>query len=308
MDREKEKKRRKRILYETIRTAVATLLLLAVALLTFAWFHHGRPKQRMSAGLVTVTPTPAAVAQALDQEAASALATPAPSDAPVVTPEPTPVYVPWIEKFADQFTADIVSDEKGYTSPDVAIHITKVQYGKAQTAMYYLADIYLTDVFQLETVLANDKYGRGLRESVKEMGTRSGALLAITGDTYGNQDSGIVIRNGIVHRQEKSEFDVCVLYYDGTMKVMPGSSFSVEAAVEDGAWQAWTFGPALLGSNGETISAFSSTNRIMNFNISSAISQFPARSQNAISGSIIQNSAACRVVLEFSARNVGPKV
>ena len=34
----------------------------------------------------------------------------------------------------------------------------------------------------------------------------------------------------------------------------------------------------------------------------------PARSQNAISGSIIQNSARCRAVLEFSARNVGPKV
>ena len=158
MYREKEKKRRRRILYETIRTTLATLLLLAVSLLTFAWFHHGRPQQRMSAGLVTVTPTPAAVAQALDQEAAASLATadlstpdlatPAPSDEPELTPEPTPVYVPWIEKYADQFTQDIVSDESGYTSPDVAIHITKVQYGKASSAMYYLADIYLTDVFQ----------------------------------------------------------------------------------------------------------------------------------------------------------------
>ncbi len=33
-----------------------------------------------------------------------------------------------------------------------------------------------------------------------------------------------------------------------------------------------------------------------------------SRSAKAISGSIIQNSAACRVVLEFSARKVGPKV
>ena len=32
------------------------------------------------------------------------------------------------------------------------------------------------------------------------------------------------------------------------------------------------------------------------------------RSANAISGSIIQNSARCRLVFEFSARNVGPKV
>ena len=61
MYREKEKKRRRRILYETIRTSLATLLLLAAGLLTFAWFHHAGPKQRTSAGLVTVTPTPAAV-------------------------------------------------------------------------------------------------------------------------------------------------------------------------------------------------------------------------------------------------------
>ena len=33
-----------------------------------------------------------------------------------------------------------------------------------------------------------------------------------------------------------------------------------------------------------------------------------ARSANAISGSIIQNSARCRLVFEFSARKVGPKV
>ena len=31
-------------------------------------------------------------------------------------------------------------------------------------------------------------------------------------------------------------------------------------------------------------------------------------SKKAISGSTIQNSARCREVLEFSARNVGPKV
>ena len=253
MTREKEKKRRKRIVYETIRTAIATLLLLAVSLLTFAWFHHARPKQRLSAGLVTATPTPAAVAQALEQQALSPSASPDPSGVPELTPEPTPVYVPWIEKYADQFTQTIVSNQDGYSSPDLAVHISRVQYGKAQTAMYYLADIYLTDVFQLETVFAKNTFGKGLRESVKEMARRSGALLAMTGDTYGNQDTGIVIRNGIVHRQEKSEFDVCVLYYDGTMRTFSPDDFSLEQAIADGAYQAWTFGPLLLDEAGQPI-------------------------------------------------------
>ena len=44
------------------------------------------------------------------------------------------------------------------------------------------------------------------------------------------------------------------------------------------------------------------------FNISSSISIKPFKSQNEISGSIIQNSLACVLVLEFSVRNVGPKV
>ena len=42
--------------------------------------------------------------------------------------------------------------------------------------------------------------------------------------------------------------------------------------------------------------------------ISSAREALPARSQKAISGSIIQNSERWRLVFEFSARNVGPKV
>lgn len=40
----------------------------------------------------------------------------------------------------------------------------------------------------------------------------------------------------------------------------------------------------------------------------SASAMFSARSANATSGSIIQNSARCRGVSESSARNVGPNV
>ncbi len=254
MKRKNEAMRRRRILLESIRTAIATLLLLAISLLTFAWFHHARPKERMSAGLITATPTPFVAAQTAEPEAVQS--TPLPSageKAPPSTPEPTPVYVPWIDKYADQFTAETRSDEQGYSSSDLAIHISKVQYGKAKTAMYYLADIYLTDVFQFESILAKDRFGSGLRESVKEMGQRSGAILAITGDTYGNQDAGIVIRNGIVHRQVKSTFDICVLYYDGTMRTFSPDNFSLEQAIADGAYQAWSFGPLLLDEQGQPI-------------------------------------------------------
>ncbi len=262
MKQEMNRKRRKRILYESIRTAVATLLLLGVSLLTFAWFHHARPKQHVSAGLVTATPTPAPVGYALDRETVRVPIVPDPSDgpaapdasgAPISTVEPPTVYVPWQEKYAERFSDPAVFDEEGYSSPDLAIRIKRVQYGKAKTAMYYLADIYLTDVYQFASVLAKDKFGKGLRESVKSMANRSQAILAITGDTYGNQDAGVVIRNGVVHRQEKSPFDVCVLYYDGTMRTFSPEAFSLEQAIADGAYQAWSFGPLLLDEEGQPI-------------------------------------------------------
>jgi hypothetical protein len=52
----------------------------------------------------------------------------------------------------------------------------------------------------------------------------------------------------------------------------------------------------------------SSTERNRCFRNSSAIARAPSRSQKAISGSTIQNSARWRLVFEFSARKVGPKV
>ena len=55
-------------------------------------------------------------------------------------------------------------------------------------------------------------------------------------------------------------------------------------------------------------STLSSTYLTTYFNISSITSISPSRSVNAISGSIIQHSLACVLVLEFSALKVGPKV
>ena len=85
------------------------------------------------------------------------------------------------------------------------------------------------------------------------MAQRHDALLAITGDYYGNQKTGVVIRNGIVHRQEKSACDVCVLYYDGTMRTFSPDAFSLEQAIADGAYQTWCFGPMLLDEQGRPI-------------------------------------------------------
>ena len=179
--------------------------------------------------------------------------------------------VPIAEKFSDRFTDTVVRTESSYSSPDLSITVSEMNEG---SLTYYVADIYVRDITCFQTALASDTYGSGFRDSIEEMALLNDALLAVNGDYYGNTNEGVVIRNGVIYRANPTNCDVCVLYYDGSMKVMPGSSFSVEEAVGDGAWQAWTFGPALLDSSGETISAFSSTNRIISANPRTAIGYY----------------------------------
>ena len=178
---------------------------------------------------------------------------------------------PLAEKFADRFTDSVTVTENSYTSPDISITVDEVN---EDNLTYYVADIYVRDIDCFRTALAGDTYGSGFRDSIEDMAVLNNALLAVNGDYYGNTTEGVVIRNGVIYRDNPTNCDVCVLYYDGSMKVMPGSSFSVEEAVEDGAWQAWTFGPALLDAGGDPITEFASTNRIINANPRTAIGYY----------------------------------
>ena len=178
---------------------------------------------------------------------------------------------PLAEKFADRFTDSVTVTENSYTSPDISITVNEVN---EENLTYYVADIYVRDIDCFQTALAENTYGSGFRDSIEDMAVLNNALLAVNGDYYGNTTEGVVIRNGVIYRANPTDCDVCVLYYDGSMKVMPGSSFSVEEAVEDGAWQAWTFGPALLDAGGNPITAFASTSRITNANPRTAIGYY----------------------------------
>ena len=175
------------------------------------------------------------------------------------------------DKFADKYTDTVIVTENSYSSPNISITVTEETLGQTT---YYLADIYVRDITCFRTALANNTYGSGFRDSIEDMALLNNALLAVNGDYYGNTNEGVVIRNGVIYRANSTNCDVCVLYYDGTMRVMPGSSFSVEEAVEQGAWQAWTFGPALLNTDGIVLTSFASTNRIISANPRTAIGYY----------------------------------
>ncbi len=178
---------------------------------------------------------------------------------------------PISEKFADMYTDTVTVTENSYSSPDISITVTEETLGNTT---YYLADIYVRDITCFQSALANGTYGSGFRDSIENMALLNNALLAVNGDYYGNTSEGVVIRNGVIYRANRTNCDVCVLYYDGSMRVMPGSSFSVEEAIEQGAWQAWTFGPALLDADGSVLTSFSSTSRIISANPRTAIGYY----------------------------------
>jgi len=179
--------------------------------------------------------------------------------------------VPISGKFTDKYTDTVVVTENSYSSPDISITVSEETLGRTN---YYLADIYVRDITCFQSALARGTYGSGFRDSIEDMALLNNALLAVNGDYYGNTSEGVVIRNGVIYRANQTSCDVCVLYYDGTMRVMPGSSFSVEEAVAQGAWQAWTFGPALLDTDGTVLTSFDSTGRIISANPRTAIGYY----------------------------------
>ena len=174
-------------------------------------------------------------------------------------------------KYAEKYTDTVEMTENSYSSPDISITVSEETLGRTT---YYLADIYVRDITCFQSALAEGKYGTGFRDSIEDMAALNHALLAVNGDYYGNTNEGVVIRNGVIYRANATSCDVCVLYYDGTMRVMPGSAFSVEEAVEQGAWQAWTFGPALLDTDGSVLTSFDSTGRIISANPRTAIGYY----------------------------------
>lgn len=117
-----------------------------------------------------------------------------------------------------------------------------------------VADVYVSDISRLTTARANDFYGKGQREDPALLSERHMALFSITGDNYSERWGGVIMRNGVLYSKEVTT-DVCVLYWNGEMKVFAKKDFDLAQAVLDGAYQIWSCGPVLLESGDVTRAA-----------------------------------------------------
>ena len=178
-------------------------------------------------------------------------------------------------KFAEHFTDTVVSTSTSYSSENISVTLKKHTEGSGDNIItYYVADIYVADITCLQSGFADDTYGVGYTQDLLDMDESLNAILAMNGDFYGNGGNSVVIRNGEVYRTSDGDSDVCVLYYDGTMKTYTAQEFDVDQAIEDGAWQAWCFGPALLDDSGNSLTSFTTEGRLKSENPRSAVGYY----------------------------------
>lgn len=170
-------------------------------------------------------------------------------------------------------TSDKSSEEiQTYEDDKVSLTVNKVTTGTGSDKVtYYVADVKISNISYLRTGFASGEYGKNIRATVQDMANDYNAILAMSGDYYGNTDSSVVIRNGVLYRDDIVGTDICVLFTDGTMKTYSPEEFDVDEVIAAGAWQAWNFGPSLLDDNGEVATSFNTTSYLNSENPRAAI-------------------------------------
>jgi exopolysaccharide biosynthesis protein len=151
---------------------------------------------------------------------------------------------------ADTAAASAVTTDTSYVSDSSNITISAVTTGSGDsTVTYYVADVVLEDATTLQSAFANDSFGENITETTSAIAEANNAVFAINGDYYGFRDTGIVIRNGVVFRDEGARQGLA-FYRDGTVKVYDETTTSADELLADGVWNTLSFGPSLL-DNGE---------------------------------------------------------
>ena len=146
-------------------------------------------------------------------------------------------------------------DSTATSYQDENITITLTQYREYDTSIY-VADITLSSPEYLQTALAQNAYGRNVTEKTSEMAVENGAILAINGDYYGAQESGYVLRNGVLYRgiAERGQEDL-VIYEDGSFEIITEDEVTAQELLDRGAVQILSFGPALVTGGDVSVTA-----------------------------------------------------
>ena len=202
--------------------------------------------------------TPVVAAESVQTESVSAVETEA---------ETTDDRIVEDEDVSTSDAAVVTSDSYSYNGTT----ITLTTYRENDTNIY-VADVVLSSADQLKTALAENAYGKNVTEKTSEMAESNNAVLAINGDYYGAQESGYVIRNGVLYRDEAEEGqEDLVIWSDGSFSIINESDVTAEELLEQGAEQVLSFGPGLIENGTVTVDEDDEVGKAMSSNPRTAI-------------------------------------
>ena len=140
----------------------------------------------------------------------------------------------------------ITYDDWSYQSDDISITITEHSSGSGRDALtYYIADVVLSNATLLKNAFADNQFGQNIIAYTSDIAQENNAIFAINGDYYGFRDDGIIIRNGVVYRDDPTRVGLA-FYLDGSMQIYDETQASAEELLAAGVWNTLSFGPALL--------------------------------------------------------------
>ena len=144
-----------------------------------------------------------------------------------------------------------------YMDETMRIEISQIRRYESDV---YVADVRIKDPSLIKTALARDRfgqeYGMNIKERPSEIANRVGAILAVNGDFYGTNESGYVIRNGIIYRdtiRPSNDSDSDLAYFDdlaimrnGAFVTFDEKDYTAREVWDKGALHVLTFGPTLV--------------------------------------------------------------
>ena len=155
-------------------------------------------------------------------------------------------------------TDTITTDDWNYNSNSISIGIKQITEGYGDnTITYYVADVELKASDSLQTAFAKNQFGANIIQNTSGIAKDNNSIFAINGDYYGFRDDGIIIRNGVIFRNNPARTGLA-FYKDGTMKTYDETTTTAEALIDEGVTQTLSFGPVLV-KNYRAVTDFGST-------------------------------------------------
>lgn len=171
---------------------------------------------------------------------------------------------------SDGSSEDPIITETSYQDANIQITIETV---RAYNTDIYIADVVVSDVAYFKTALAQNTYGRNIKETTSAMADEHEAILAINGDYYGFRNTGFVIRNGVLYRTaaRSGSNEALVVQADGSFEIVDEGSSDAQALYEEGALQVFTFGPGLIEEGEISVTSNSEVSQSMRSNPRTAV-------------------------------------